>query len=69
MISEIDIQDWEMTEPIPLYQVKRNTYIDVNGVKLFFDHLDGMYSYCITMNNEVVHIGATTVVRPLRKKE
>jgi len=69
MISEVDINDWERGEPVPLYSVPNKTYIDVDGVKLFFDHLDGMYSYCLDLNNNVYHIAAFEIVIPLVKPE
>lgn len=74
MLSEIDIQDWEQLPVQPLYKVPRRTYIklpwmaddDVNNV-IYFDHLDGAYSYCLTMANEVVHLSASAEVVPLQK--
>lgn len=74
MISEIDIQDWQQLPAQPLYKVPRRTYIklpwmaddDENSV-IFYDHADGAYSYCLTLKNEVVHIGITAEVIPLQK--
>ena len=52
---------------IKLYEVPKNSRIrieglEVNGVlteELNFHHVDGMYSYCTTDNNEVVHLNAS----------
>lgn len=51
---------------IKLYEVPDNSRIrieglEVNGVlteELNFHHIDGMFSYCVTDNNEVVHLSA-----------
>lgn len=75
MLSEIDIQDWQQLPVQPLYNVPRKTYIklpwmaddDKNNV-IYFDHLDGAYSFCLTLANEIVHISASAQVIPLQKK-
>lgn len=69
MLNEHDLADWENI-PLkkPLYSIPRNTYIEINGIVLWFDHLDGMYSYCTTLTGDVVHLGATTLVSVLEKK-
>jgi hypothetical protein len=69
MISEQDIRDWHHLKPAKLYEVRRKTYIMYNGIVLFFDHIDGMYSYCLTLDNEVVHLSASAPVTPLEKPE
>ena len=69
MISEIDINDWDKQDPIPLYSVPNKSYIQVGDVTLFFDHLDGMYSYCMNAANQVVHLSASAIVIPLKRKE
>ena len=51
---------------IKLYEVPKNSRIrieglEVNGVlteELNFHHVDGMYSYCTTDDDEIVHIAA-----------
>lgn len=68
MISEIDIEDWDRKDPTPLFNVRPKSYIEVADMRLFFDHLDGMYSYCLTGDNEVVHISAVQIVTPLERK-
>jgi len=45
------------------------SYVQVGDVTLFFDHIDGMYSYCMNAANEVVHIAAFTEVVPLKRKD
>lgn len=62
---------------IPLYDVKMHSYIQVDddqvsvpitsfpvlyGTKLYFYHLDGVYSFCRGVDNNPVHIGAMTMV-------
>jgi len=46
-----------------LYQVPRYSRIVLqDGTKLFFDHLDGMYSFCTDSDGQVWHINAGTEV-------
>ena len=74
MISAIDIRDYEQLPIRELYKGRPRSYIKLpwmDGLPddmMFFDHVDGMYSYCLDMNNEVVHISATAEVIPLVKK-
>ena len=74
MISAIDIPDYEQLPVRELYKVRPRSYIKLpwmDGLPddmMFFDHVDGMYSYCLDMNNEVVHISASAQVIPLVKK-
>ena len=75
MINEIDIADWDVLPVSKLYNVKPRSYIklpwmDGTGADevLFFDHIDGMYSYCLNMKNEVIHLQAWAEVMPLVKK-
>lgn len=63
-----------------LYEVPRNTYVRiVNGTPpppgakpmldaevVLFKHIDGMYSYCIDADGDVVHLNATTEVEIVR---
>jgi len=54
-----------------LYKARRKSYVEVPSMDdevLFFDHIDGMYSYCLNMNNEVIHLQAWGEVAPLVKK-
>jgi hypothetical protein len=68
MINEHDINDWVHHKPTELYSVKPKTYVKVLDTVLFFDHLDGMYSYCVTLDNQVVHISGSALVTPLEKR-
>jgi hypothetical protein len=68
MINEHDINDWVHHTPTQLYSVKPKTYVKVLDTVLFFDHLDGMYSYCLTADNKVVHLCGSALVTPLEKK-
>ena len=47
-----------------LYEIPKQSkiYEEVSdGSEYFvFDHLDGMYSYCVSEKGEVVHLGAST---------
>ena len=45
-----------------LYEVPPRTWIKIAGEKIFFDHLDGMYSYCLDEGGNVVHINANAEV-------
>ena len=67
MISEVDLRDWEHLDTTPLYRVPRNTYIKVGDNYFFFEHIDGMYSFCLDLTNNVYHIMCTDSVIPLRK--
>ena len=75
MISEIDIADFDVLPVRELYKVKPRSYIKLPWLAdddthkiIFFDHVDGMYSYCLTLTNEVVHLSASAQVTPLVKK-
>ena len=74
MLSEIDIADYEQLPIRELYKVRPRSYIKLpwmdglDGDVLFFDHIDGMYSYCLNMADEVVHLQAWAEVIPLVKK-
>ena len=48
-----------------LYDVPRETWVSIsrNPLTLFwFDHIDGMYSYCLTIDGKVQHVHASTFV-------
>jgi hypothetical protein len=76
MINEHDLADFERLPVVELYKVKPKSYIklswlpddDENSI-IFFDHLDGMYSFCLTAKNEVVHLHISSPVFPLKKNE
>jgi hypothetical protein len=75
MINEFDLADYEQLPLRELYKTKPRSYIKLPWMEgtgidevIFFDHIDGMYSYCLNMNNELLHISATAQVIPLVKK-
>ena len=45
-----------------LYEVKPKSWIKIAGEKIFFDHIDGMYIYCLDEGGNVVHINASAEV-------
>ena len=49
-----------------LYELPRYTYFtlkdDPDKNELFFDHVDGMYSYCKDKDSNVIHLPAWTEV-------
>ena len=48
-----------------LYEVPRYTKVRVIGeqsFEVFFDHIDGMYSYCTDNEGNAVHLAAWTEV-------
>ena len=55
-----------------LYNVPKGSYINYRekdvDIDLFFDHLDGAYSYCLTPENEVVHLSAWADVKVFEGK-
>ena len=62
-----------------LYDVKILTWVKIisnnknpiasiptqEGDIVFFDHLDGAYSYCRNGDGHIVHLGASTEVEPV----
>ena len=65
----MNVKDLVETDPCPLYSVKPRTYVNWLDQIFFFDHIDGMYSYCTATDGRVVHIGAAAIVKPLVKQE
>ena len=52
---------------IPLYEVPNKTWVKLeDGTKLFFDHVDGMYSFCKTEDDKIVHPAAWTKVEVIK---
>ncbi len=56
-----------------LYELPRDTYFSIEGDLLnkvyLFKHIDGMYSVCYDMSDELVHIAAWTdvnIVKPVK---
>lgn len=45
-----------------LYEVSNKTFVNFQGVVLFFDHIDGAYSLCYDKHGHIVHLSATASV-------
>jgi len=70
MITDIDINDFDVLPVRELYKVRPRSYVRVPlGSVFFFDHIDGAYSYCLNMFGEVCHLAAWQSVHPLVKKD
>jgi hypothetical protein len=53
-----------------LYDVPRDSRIQLSdGTQLNFKRIDGMYSLCLTDDNEPVHVAAWTEVAVMKKEE
>lgn len=75
MLNEHDLSDYDQLPVRELYKVKPRSYIKLPWMEgtgidevLFFDHIDGMYSYCLNMDDQVIHLQAWAEVVPLVKK-
>lgn len=55
----------------PLYNIPRNTWVECakTGHKFYFDHLDGMYSYCKEIGGGISHYAADMKVRIAEKQD
>jgi hypothetical protein len=51
-----------------LYEVPNRTWIKVYGEKIYFDHIDGAYSFCQDEGGNVVHIAASAEVELIEEK-
>jgi hypothetical protein len=52
-----------------LYNLPRKSFFTLPEQpeeQYFFDHIDGMYSYCLNKEKEVIHFGASTEVEPVQ---
>jgi len=58
-----------MTKLVPLYDVPRKTWVKCQDQIFFFDHIDGMYSYCEDQNGNVIHPAAFTEVEIIDASE
>ena len=70
MLSEVDIRDFDKQPVTPLYSVKPKSYIQMpnTGAVYYFDHIDGMYSYCLDMFGDTIHLVSWMDVIPLARK-
>ena len=50
-----------------LYNVPRNSYIQIQDLTLLFSHLDGMYSVCFTIEGDRMHLSAFADVEIIPK--
>ena len=47
----------------PLYNIPRETWVETpEGHRFFFDHIDGMYSYCKEVGGGISHYSASMKV-------
>ena len=69
MISEIDLRDYDQLPLRELYKCKPRSYVMVDDAVVFFDHIDGMYSYCKDMLGNTIHLTAWMEVVPLQRKD
>jgi len=53
---------------IKLYEVPRKTVINFEGRKIYFSHVDGMYSLCYEEDGSVFHLSAVAEVSILPKE-
>lgn len=55
-----------------LYEVPRRTFINYKeddiDIDLFFDHVDGSYSFCLNSKGNPIHLAAYADVTPLKCK-
>lgn len=70
MISEIDINDFDILPVKKLYDIPRNTYIrsPLTDKVYMFNHIDGSYSFCTNMLGDICHFAAWSEFHPLIKK-
>lgn len=68
MLNEFDLRDYEQLPFRELYKCKPRSYVMVDDAVVFFDHIDGMYSYCKDMLGNVIHLTAWLEVIPLQRK-
>lgn len=52
-----------------LYEVPPRTWIKVAGEKIYFDHPDGMWSYCQDEGGNVVRVSINEEVELLEEKQ
>lgn len=70
MISEIDINDFDILPVKKLHDIPRNTYVrsPLNNKVYMFSHIDGMYSICTNMLGDTINFAAWSEFHPLVKK-
>lgn len=52
-----------------LYQLDPKSYfkLENDDEVYFFDHLDGMYSYCLDKDNNIIHFACWTPIEEVKK--
>lgn len=68
MLNEFDLADFDRLPVRELYKCKPRSYVMVDDAVIFFDHIDGMYSYCKDMLGNTIHLTAWMEVVPLQRK-
>lgn len=70
MISEIDINDFDILPVKKLHDIPRNTYVrsPVTDKVYMFSHIDGASSFCTNMLGDTYHFAAWSEFHPLVKK-
>lgn len=59
--SYVKILDEKVKQPIANYPIKEENDI------IFFDHIDGMYSFCVDNEGNIIHLAAWTEVEIVDK--
>jgi hypothetical protein len=65
-ILDAEEEEESLKDRVALYDVPRETWVSLDRSSkslFFFDHIDGMYSFCLTPMGDLIHVGATTMVR------
>lgn len=70
MISEIDINDFDILPVKKLHDIPRNTYVrsPVTDKVYMFNYIDGAHSFCTSMLGDVYYFAAWSEFHPLIKK-
>lgn len=56
-------ENYDKIYGIPLYRMQPGQWVKtIDGHKFFFDHLDGMYSYCKEVGGGISHYNASLKV-------
>lgn len=52
-----------------LYELPNKSYFKLENTDevYFFDHLDGMYSYCLDKDNNIIHFACWTPIEEVKK--
>lgn len=63
--SQDYVNNYDSVFGTPLYNIPRKTWVEAaeTGHRFFFDHIDGMYSYCQEVGGGISHYSANMKVR------